>query len=520
MKRIYIYCLLAALFVGCFEDKGNYDYKDISQLDVQFPKPYYNVTLGEVLEIAADLGKNAAADTSRYTYTWSVGDEVLPDAKSRFLKWNVDRIVKDGKVVLEVKDEETGVVYSTRSSLQVMGIYENRMSWMILSDNAGKSQLSFFSCLEFDEEKEEFVKTKFYEDVYTEVNGGELGTGPVALQEHYREAVKYETIIGNVCVFQESGAVDLSGESFKKEIAMKDAFDGYPEGVVLQPGTFMDWVDVLTDQKGQLYSRVKSTPTVYNSEYFLEAPLKCMGETEILEKCQIAYGYYKSNRTGYNFIYDGGNKRMLFVANGGSDWDYGLVGAGKIEPMPAKGPNDNIGEIVPLDNMSGYEVLDMVMYGYGYPYYGLLISLREESTNQIYLQFVKVEGSYGKPEVAEIKRYKVQGLPAVPQVTTMSLDRPDYVFFAVGQDVYYFSINNYKNPVELYHHFDAPITELNAETENGIHMAAGLENGEFYILNIYKANNIPAGKRVIYKSDAKVGRIVDIQYKNMDHWNY
>lgn len=520
MKYVYV-IFLAILSVSCFEDKGNYDYDNIYELNVSFEKGMYSVTFGDTLRISADLGRTVAPDTSRYSYTWKIGDKVRPEWTTRHLEWYVDELIKNSDVTLEVKDNQTGVVYSTQARLNVIGIYENTYSWMILSDNGGKSQLSYFSSLEFDEEKEEFVKTKFYPDVYTSVNDGELGTGPIALQEHYREGVNWsETIIGNVCVFQESGAVDLNGESFEKEIAMKDAFDGYPEGVVLQPGTFMDWVDVLPDQNGQLYSRVKSVTTVYNSEYFLNIPLKCTGENETLEKCKVAYGYYRSNRTGYNFVYDGGNKRMLFVANGGCDWDSDIAGAGKIEALPAKGPNDNKDEIIPLDDMSGYEVLDMMMFGYGYPYYGLLISLREESTNQIYLQFVKVEGSSGQPEIVEIKRYKVSGLPAVPQVTTMPLSKPEYVFFAVGQDVYYFSIDNPMDPVVLYKHFELPVTELNAETEFGIHMAAGLENGEFYLLNINGAKNITEEKRIVYQSDVKVGRIVDIQYKSMDHWNY
>lgn len=93
---------------------------------------------------------------------------------------------------------------------------------------------------------------------------------------HYRSIfglqVDYETIIGNVCVFQESGAVDLSGESFEKQIDMVESFDGgvYPAGAIIYPGTFMDRVDVLADQKGQLYSRFRAVATVYNSEYFLQ----------------------------------------------------------------------------------------------------------------------------------------------------------------------------------------------------------------------------------------------------------
>lgn len=519
MKQISILCFLVMLFNACFEDKGNYDYENIHQLNVTFPEVIYNVTFGEMLDIEASLGSEMASDTSRYEYTWRIDDEVLKNGNTRFLSWHADRIVKNGNVSLEVKDTKTGVVYSNRSRLNVIGIYENDYSWMILSDNNGKSQLSYFSCLEYDYDEEAFVQTKFYEDVYANANEGELGSGPIALQEHYREGVDWnDEVIGNVCVFQKSGAVDLNGESFEKEIEMKEAFDGYPEGIVLHPGTFMDFTDVLVDQEGRLYSRIKAVSTVFNSDYFLPEPLTFEGE--VLEKCQIAYGYYRSNRTGYNFIYDGGKERMLYVLNNTNNYYSDIEGAGRIEALPACGGNDNINHIIPLNDLSGYEVIRIVMFGYSYPDYGIFMCLRDEVTDQIYVQLVTVTGSSGKPTVVEVKRYEVKGLPNTPQTATLSLSRPDFVFFSVGPDVYLFSLNNPENPVRLYQHFDSPVTVVNAEAENGEHMAVGLENGEFYVLNIYRAHNIPADKRIIYHSDVKVGRIVDIKYKNLDHWNY
>ena len=56
-------------------------------------------------------------------------------------------------------------------------------------------------------------------------------------------------------------------------------------------------------------------------------------------------------------------------------------------------------------------------------------------------------------------------------------------------------------------------------------MAVGLENGEFYILFIREAKNVAEEKKVLYPkgaypADQRVGRIVDIQYKQLDHWNY
>ena len=530
MKKIYIAFLLFTMVTlsACYDDKGNYDYKDINELEIILDEDIYEVTLGEELKIEPKFNIEIDESSTRYTYEWFVNDKTRPEWNQRNFSWEVDTLIKRGNISLEVTDHKYGVKYMNSNALAVSGVYESDLSWIILSDVGGKSQLSYFSCLEYDEDTEEFKSVKFSNDVYSMVNDGELGTGPISMQVHFREGVDWnDEIIGNVCVFQESGAVDFSGESFAKEIDMKDAFDGgiYPEGVtVVYPGTFMDMIDVLMDQKGRLYSRLKASSEVYNSEYFLHMPLCFDKETEPLEQCQVARGFYRANRTGYALIYDGKNKRMLYINNPDS-WD-GIVGAGRLTALPACGENDKIEEIVPLNNMAGYELLRMIMYGAGYPNYGFFLVLREESTNKVFVQLVIMTGANGDPRIVEIKKYEVTGLPGIPTHVTLTLSSPEYAFFSVGKDVYYFDLNNPKSAVKHYQNFNAEITAMSAETEYADHLAVGLENGEFYILNVGNAKNRPADKRIlyptesVYPADRKVGRIVDIQYKQLDHWNY
>lgn len=523
MKKISITFLffIAAVLSGCYEDKGNYDYKDIQQLDISFEKGYYKITFGEELKIEPELNTEVYGDTSRYEYKWTVNGETRPEWNRLNFSWTVDRMFKSGKVVLEITDRETGLVYMYQATVDVSGIYENAYSWIILSEVEGKSRLSYFSNLEYDDEKEEFKSVRFYEDVYTAANAGELGRGPLALQVHFRQSVDYkDEVVGNVCVFQQSGAVDLSGETFEKQIDLSEAFDGghYPEGAVIYPGTFMDRIDVVADQYGQLYSRFKAVSTVYNSEYFLQEPLAFGEENEPLKACRVIRGFYRANRTGYALIYDGGKKRMLYIVN--SDYYDEITGAGKISALPACGEGDDPSRIVPLDNMEGYEMLKAAMFGFGYPDYGFFLLMKEESTGKVFLQILKITGSAGKPRIVEIKRHEVKGLPGIPSTAAFPLSNPDYVFFAVGNEVYYYDLNNTENPARLYKGFEAKVTVINAESEYGDHMAVGLENGDFYILLIRDAKNTPEAKKVLYTSEQKVGRIVDIQYKQLDHWNY
>lgn len=531
MKKIYITFLLfvVAVMSGCYEDKGNYDYKNINELEITFEKPTYSVTFGESLSITPDFNLELPEESDRYTYNWYVNGNTRPEWNQRDFNWAVDTIFKDGKVVLEVTDTKYGITYMNRASLDVVGIFENNYSWMILSDVEGESRLSYFSNLEYDSDAEEFKKVKFYDDVYVMANDGKLGTGPIALQEHFRAQVDYETIIGNVCVFQESGAVDLSGESFEKQIDMVESFDGgvYPAGAIIYPGTFMDRVDVLADQKGQLYSRFRAVATVYNSEYFLQTPLSFEGET--LEQCRVARGFYRANRTGYAVVYDGKNKRMLYTVN--SDYWDNIAGAGRFVALPARGiENTEEDVIVPLDNMEGYELIKMGMFGYGSledwtNQYGIYLLLREESTDKVFLELIRLKGSSARPVLQEVLLHEIKGLPEVPSTVTVPLDKPEYAFFGAGNNVYFLDLKNPKNSVVLYKSFGAKVTAINAESMYNKHMAVGLENGEFYILFIREAKNVAEEKKVLYPkgaypADQRVGRIVDIQYKQLDHWNY
>ena len=535
MKNIYCILLFTAFILNaCYDDKGNYNYKDINEIEISFEDDaFYTKTFGEVLELNPILNFDLSQEGDRYTYLWKLNDETREGWDQPTLKWEIDEVVDRGKISLEITDHKYGVSYLGYATLSVVGIYENARSWMILSEVGGKSQLSYFNMLEYDSEVDTIISSRITLDVYGMSNdGAELGSGPIALQEHFREGVDWnENIVGNVCVFQESGAVDLSGVDFTKEIDMAEAFDGgtYPAGVILGPGTFMDWVDIVTDQEGRLYSRLKSVSTVYNTDYFLHIPLSCTGETEPLRNCTVIPGYYRSNRTGYNFVYDGENKRLLYVTNGGTNWESDLQGAGRVTALPACGENDDIDKIIPLNDMKGYELLKATMFGFGYPNYGVALLLKEEATGKIFLQRVKITGSNAKPRILEIFKDEVIGLPGIPTVSALPLNGPEYMFFAVDKNVYCLDLNNITKPVTLYKSFDANVVAMNAESEtySCAHMAVGLENGEFYILMIYGAKNLSEEEKVIYPkhgaaypAEERMGRIVDIKYKQLNHWNY
>lgn len=529
-KQIAIIIPLLLLF-SCYSDKGNYKYKDIERVEITFPSHYVNTIFGNVVEIEPELSQEIDESSENHTFTWYINDQTREGWNNKKFVWEVDVPRDEVKLRLDIEDKRNGVVYSREMTINIIGIYENPYSWMVLSDDGGESLLSFLSVVKtsIDSGEEEkhpegseqvhFTETKFIKNV----TGDEpLGSGPTHIMEHYREAIDWhEDVVGNVCIFQESGAVDLEGVGFTKEIDMVDAFDGatFPNGAIY-PGTFMEYLDVVTDAKGRLYSRVKLVSTVFNSEYFLQEPV--LYEGEVMEQCQLAYGFYSSNRYGLCVMHDGKNDRFLYISDTGKSWNSDLVGVGEIRPIAVSDKVD-VTDVIPLDNTSGYELKHMTICAEGDTYaYGYYTIFEEEATGKLFLQKFITDQERGAPrEVSYINKREITDLPGKPTAYAFPLYAPqEYAFFAVGKTVYLYDLLNRSSKPEPYYTFESDITALNCHSRRNYHMGVGLENGDFYVLGINKAKNIKEEHKLIYKADQKVGKIVDVQYKNNSMWNY
>lgn len=523
-RSIIFLLVLTTFFASCYEDKGNYDYKDIQKLEIKFEKIVLNATIDEVVEIEPLLNIDIDETSPNHQFTWYVNGETRPEWNKRKFTWSVDRVFINGNIKLEIKDKRNDMIYMNQVKTNVAGIYENDYSWMILSDDNGKSLLSFLSVLETDDEtgsnQLHIKKSRFIKDVYVEHNEGSLGTGPIGVQERCVNA--YYTF-GNIVVFQESGAVDLNGTTFKKELDFNQSFLGgqYPIGIdYLNPGTFMQRVDVVTDQEGKLYSRIKASEKVFHSEYFLHTPLSVIGETEQLSQCRVVMGFSASNRYGVNIIYDGKNKRMLAISDVGRG-KYELEGAGKIEKLPAAHEGANLSQIVPLNDMKGYELLGIEVHGMKYSSffrYGYYMILKGDD-GKIYLQdFItttKKANSNGALEVLDVVRHEITGLPGVPTSFGFPIysDEMAYIYFAVGKELYYLELANILNGAKLYYTFDSPISAMSNGSDGNAHLAVGLEDGSFFVMGAYQAK-LETENKVLYESTEKVGKIVNLRYKN------
>ena len=146
MKKINIACVIFSVLMasGCYKDKGNYDYTDIKRVEIQFDKiSSYTITQGDVLEVNPIYPDFVLANPDNYEFTWYLNDETRPEWNTMNFKWQINDLMERGNLVIEVRDKSTDVKYMNRAMVTVNGVYTNYYSWMILSDDGGKSKLSF-----------------------------------------------------------------------------------------------------------------------------------------------------------------------------------------------------------------------------------------------------------------------------------------------------------------------------------------------------------------------------------------
>lgn len=117
--------------------------------------------------------------------------------------------------------------------------------------------------------------------------------------------------------------------------------------------------------------------------------------------------------------------------------------------------------------------------------------------------------------VSKVKTHDLSGLPDVPSsFVAPPNSNSQYVFFAIGKSLWFYDRES--KYLMKYKDFDAKITAMEGESDfRNKHIAVGLENGEFFVMNAVNAKNQPENKRVICElpNELRLGKIVKISYK-------
>lgn len=150
----FLFLLTATLvFSACYKDKGNYDYNDINEAQIEGIADEYTVALGEQFAITPVLkfSMDAGNDSSKYSYEWIAlrRDGVLPGdvRKDLAVTRNLDLTITippgPYRAYYRITDKNSGVQWQKSFNLTVVSsIYEG---WMLMNDVNGETRVDMIS---------------------------------------------------------------------------------------------------------------------------------------------------------------------------------------------------------------------------------------------------------------------------------------------------------------------------------------------------------------------------------------
>lgn len=530
-KNIFPLILLAMSFMGCYDDKGNYDYIDLNTIKIQETEYDYAPSIGDTLRIEPQLVyKYGDTANMRVTYSWTLDDRLI--STDRNLSWVVDTAC-ESYLKFWIYDEEHDVTYMKDYHVKITTPYV-QPGWYVLAERNGESVLTYIREIEEkdpDDAGKNVYKNKIYKDLYRHVNHTSLGSKPIRMVQHFARRTEAN---GSLLVLQDGAdGVDINGTTFTKEINLQQTFldHTYPADFRAVDAHFMSWTDLIRNYDGKLYSRQKLTYSLFHSGYFISKPLEYEKE-EI--RGDIIMSVFREPK--FCLIYDKGvennKKRFLVVydmdGKNGIEYAKGKVGA---LPEPVGGWPDHFAPLTGLGDKelvyAGYHRSDS-WTGLGY-----FLLLKDTKTGEYTGQQFYIERDYNttammySKDVNEKDRLYVYPMPGGFNyedcvIYTIPWENNPYVMVARGQTLYLFNRENPQDGLARYYEFEADVIGMSAEIGEGEHLGVALSNGQVVILNINDGKNLaprPDPEKLIWRTDLQkdnLGNIKMIRYRSSD----
>ena len=143
MKIIYITFLFLVTFnfICCYDDKGNYEYKQVNDIEISFPDYNFEQVIGETFKLYPKFTyKYKDTANLNLSYKWAIGERVI--GENRQLVWQVDTN-EQVEIALYVTNIDDNMVYMGSTIVRPTSIYTWYNSYLVLSEKNGKSILSF-----------------------------------------------------------------------------------------------------------------------------------------------------------------------------------------------------------------------------------------------------------------------------------------------------------------------------------------------------------------------------------------
>lgn len=180
MKKIYLLgSLLATLFcAGCYDDEGNYSYREINELSVEGILDDYAVDADDSLHIVPVLEGTLYSDTARFTYAWEIGGMTVSETHDLHIQVDMVPGYKYSRYI--VTDKENGVKKYKEFGVNVSSSTAGDLI-VVLGKYQGRAELSY---LRLDKPANWAV------NYFLDRNGESLGTEPQQLAVCYTESAR------------------------------------------------------------------------------------------------------------------------------------------------------------------------------------------------------------------------------------------------------------------------------------------------------------------------------------------
>ncbi len=539
MKIIYITFLFLVTFnfICCYDDKGNYEYKQVNDIEISFPDYNFEQVIGETFKLYPKFTyKYKDTANLNLSYKWAIGERVI--GENRQLVWQVDTN-EQVEIALYVTNIDDNMVYMGSTIVRPTSIYTWYNSYLVLSEKNGKSILSF---VRYDEKKDASGETIYdefdrpvlvnqvYEDIYYNENKDELGSKPLFIQEHIAKIFPSE---GHVIVFQEGGqgSVDLDGTSMKKDILLVESFSkgSYPADFHPTNAEMMTYTHLIENHDGKIYSKIKESYKLFQSGYYIHTPL-------MFENKEIRAHIINSvlaNDKPYTLLHSIGTtenpeNRLLLV----HDLQYSFTDvnvSGKVValPEPTKGWPENFR---PLTDLGNCQVINISQYNTGNtkkPGYTMFLKNSDGSYQyqafELEREYSGEKLSYPKKTIAGKEQEMLISFPITSPIPleecvfcNIASRQNEYIFIAYGKDIYFLDRTSPENGIRHYYTCKANVVDMDGREHYGEQLFVGLDNGGVLLLNSNNAKNITTNaEKFRWESGPEVdlGKIVDVTLK-------
>lgn len=539
MKTIYITFLFLVTFnfICCYDDKGNYEYKQVNDIEISFPDYNFEQVIGETFKLYPKFTyKYKDTANLNLSYKWAIGERVI--GENRQLVWQVDTN-EQVEIALYVTNIDDNMVYMGSTIVRPTSIYTWYNSYLVLSEKNGKSILSFVRYDEKEDASGETIYDEFdrpvlvnqvYEDIYYNENKDELGSKPLFIQEHIAKIFPSE---GHVIVFQEGGqgSVDLDGTSMKKDILLVESFSkgSYPADFHPTNAEMMTYTHLIENHDGKIYSKIKESYKLFQSGYYIHTPL-------MFENKEIRAHIINSvlaNDKPYTLLHSIGTtenpeNRLLLV----HDLQYSFTDvnvSGKVValPEPTKGWPENFR---PLTDLGNCQVINISQYNTGNtkkPGYTMFLKNSDGSYQyqafELEREYSGEKLSYPKKTIAGKEQEMLISFPITSPIPleecvfcNIASRQNEYIFIAYGKDIYFLDRTSPENGIRHYYTCKANVVDMDGREHYGEQLFVGLDNGGVLLLNSNNAKNITTNaEKFRWESGPEVdlGKIVDVTLK-------